>query len=531
MMENQWIVEKMTTLKNLYDEYKMEEKALSRCIGCMIRMLNSLAQMEYSQFHFYERQILVDALRIFTEHFTGQIEETKQELDARKKKELIDDIENAVDSMIGVYKNVIDNTANSDRQILSNISVDTSVYELSPKICAFYSLILNKLVKMFKEDGGDEYAFVLHPTLKSNTETRVMFEQRKKSGKVVIIYISESIIERFDTVVVFLLHEAFHVLTKKERKRKLRFKCLFQLTLAEITQMLFKGVFDDEEHERDKIEDELLRYFFDDCKREIQEWSSKDIDSRAFYSSEVKQWGNSYFNGCLVAINKSLEISVSETILKNVDDLDFASYKLHYEKVERIIQQIRKNLQTAMCENRILSLVDRVLFLCREIYADIACVLTLNLSPDDYQAAFEKSKQFFSDGRYFDSVRVVRNYIVASSVADYMPEKESALWKRFSEKLVISFPQKGAEDDFNKQNLVTIEQTYVIIAITPQMRDTLLEYAQECARAFSERLNSIESMDSFRGCMSCIRNHGIQNKQDLLKRILVGDFKAIFRGI
>lgn len=527
-MESQWIVEEMTTLKGLYDEYRTNEKALSRCIGCMIRMLNSLAQMEYSQFHFYERQILVDALRIFTKHFIEQVKDAKWEADTRKKKELIDDIENAVDSMIGVYKNMIDSTANSDRQMLSSISIDTSIYELSPKICAFYSLILNKLVKMFQEDDGEEYAFVLHPTLKSNTETRVMFGKREKSGKVVIIYLSESIIERFDTVVVFLLHEAFHVLTKNDRKRKMRFGFFFQLVLAEIKQVLFSGVFADKEYESVRMEDELLRYFFADCKREIRDWDSKDKYDRDFYSSKVAQWGNSYFNGCLIAINQSLETLVREMILKESADLDdFESYEQLYESEKQIVQQIRKNLLIAMSERRIFDLINRILFLYREIYADIACILTLNLGPDDYQTAFEKSKQFFSDENYFDSVRVVRNYIVALSVASYMPEKEKELWDSFAKKLLSSFPERAA-GGLNTENFSTIPQEYVILNITPQMKNKLLKYAQECASAFSARLNSIEEMDSFRKCMSRIRDNGVENKQELLKNILMGDFDKIF---
>ena len=152
-------------------------------------------------------------MELFANHFMEQTELAVSQTNVYEKRCLIDEIENAVDRMTNVYRNVIDSTSDSDRQMLSGVSVDTSIYELSPKLCAFYSKILDDLVHMFHEENN--YAFILHPTLKNNTETQILFEQRTLSGKVVIIYISESIIEEVDVVSVFLLHEAFHVLTKE----------------------------------------------------------------------------------------------------------------------------------------------------------------------------------------------------------------------------------------------------------------------------------------------------------------------------
>lgn len=525
-MENQWIVEKMKTLKRLYKECEADEIALSRYIGCMIRILNNLVQMTYSQFHFYEKQILLNALKVFTEHFIEQTEAAKRELDTEKKMELIDDIENAVDKMTGVYKNVIDSTANSDRQMLSSISIDTSIYELSPKICAFYSLILNKLVEMFAEDSG-EYAFVLHPTLKRTTEAKVMFEQRKRTGKVVIIYISESIIERFDAVTVFILHEAFHVLTKKERNRKLRFGYFIQLMFAGLKQELFKGVFTDAQSENEKIENELFRLFFHDRQDELSAWKEKSEESRDFYSNEIKQWGNRYFTKCLVEINACLDNYVRETLSEKKHKLNFDEYEQLYQREEKIIEQIRENLLLIMGENRVLDLAERFLFICREIYADIACILTLQLRPEDYQDAFDKSKQLNSDERYVDSVRTIRNYVVASSVANHVPlDEKKREWREYADSLLDAFPENGS--DSNQQILSTFLQTYVMLNITPQMKSVLLGYAHACADAFCARLDTIEEIKSFRKYMSYVRKQDIKSRQKLLMDIMMGDFDKIF---
>lgn len=520
-MESQWITEKIMELKRLHNECGMDEIALSRYISYMIRMLNGLAQMEYAEFHFYEKLILRDALEIFVQHFIGQAEVARFEQEVSKKRALLDDIENAVESMTSVYKNVIDSTANSDRQMLSSITIDTSIYELSPKICAFYSFILNKLVKMF-EEGSKKYAFVLHPTLRNITETRVMFEQRKESGKVVIIYISESNIEMFDVVSVFLLHESFHVLTKQERKRKKRLGAFIQLMLAGMKQLLFKDIeFDEKEKEN------LLQIFFSDCKSEAAKWNMEEEEHRGFYSSEVKQWAISYFHKRLQHINISLDEWVRKAIFRDFSGLDYDKFKKKSEIEERCINGIKENLSRVMLENKVSTLSKQFLFLFREIYADIACILTLQLEPDDYVDAFEKSKQFHSDKEYYDSTRIVRNYVVALSVLNYMPMEKKIQWSGYAQKLQSGFSKKDSalSDEKEDKKDSTFHKTYAMLDITPQMQKALREYAKECASAFSRRVESIESIQAFRNYMLNIRNG---DKTELLGKIMVGDLNGIF---
>lgn len=536
-MEKLWIPEKLESLKRLRDKCGDKEIALVRYIGCMIRMLNGLAQMEYSQFHFYERQILWNASEIFTQQFIEQVEVARRERDVQEKRAFIDDIENAVDRMTGVYKNVIDSTANSDRQILSSISIDTSIYELSPKICAFYSMILNRLVKMFEGDNA-EYAFVLHPTLKNNTETQIMFERRKESGKVVIIYISESIIEMFDVVSVFILHEAFHVLTKAERRRKFRIRKFVTLMLSGMRQELFHNVKFDEDTNRNKvIGDELFGKFFFDIKNEALQWNEKEVDSREFYGRNIRQWVNGYFRKSLININGSLEKWVRETMAGKFSGKSYKDFYKECEKENRIINQIQHNLSDIMTKNTTLSLSDHFLFIFREIYADIACILTLQMDPGEYEKAFLESKQFYSDEwNYYDSTRTVRNYIVALTVAAHMPAEKGGLWKEYANRLSESLKKErlrryfaggeNADSGLFCEKDLAFSKSCVILDITYQMRRALLEYANECAIALSARLESIEEIPSFRNFMSDVRNR--EKREWILKKIMIGDFGKIF---
>lgn len=514
-MEN-WTTVRINELKKLYSECIDEEIALSRYTGCMIRLVNGMAQMYYSQFHHYEFTILWRAMDIFTSHFIEQISLAKKELEVYKKRELVDDIENAVDRMTGVYQNVINSMANSDRQMLSGISVDSSIYELSPKLCAFYSEILNDLVTMFGEEN--DYAFILHPTLKNNTETQIMFDKREKSGKVVIIYISESIIEETDIVSVFLLHEAFHVLTK-ERLRKVRLGYYIQMLLSAIKQMLFHKVqFSDNEDLDEEMKESLMRKCFCTINTESNSWKKRC--ERDFYGDNVINWSVDYFYNRLDIISEKISGWIEESNIWKYDEIeDYEIFKKMKRNESDIINMIHKNIKDIIMERKVIHLAEEFMFICRETYADIACVLLLELEPDAYENAFAKSKQFKYDKTNFcDTIMEFRDYIVTRTATNYLPDPVVRQWKN----------RKVCHENIlqiYKDNGLTSDRNNVMIAITSTIEDAFCDYINQCARAFLHKINNTAKVEFFRKKMEKVRS---MDKGLLLTQIMSGDFENMF---
>lgn len=184
-------------LEGIYKECRNKKEPVLEAFSLyLLRILNGLAQMEGGNTYGYESQILGDAMRLFCIYYVEQVQEAlNQQLDNRQKDEIIEDIEDAISKISNVYKNVIDSTSNSDRQLFTSHAVETSIYDISPKLFATYSMILKTLVVLFNQQ--DLYAFLLHPSLKSNVETVSLFDTRQQSGKVVLIYIPENKIEGF----------------------------------------------------------------------------------------------------------------------------------------------------------------------------------------------------------------------------------------------------------------------------------------------------------------------------------------------
>ena len=200
-----WIEEQRQQLSEIYNKCReagSREHVLEAFTVYLLRILNGLSQMEGSKLYRYEARILGEAMKLFCAHYIAQVDSALQTgIGTEKKMEIILDIEDAISKISNVYKNVIDSTTNSDRQMFTSQAVETSIYDISPKLFAAYSTILETLVRLFEKQGI--YAFLLHPSLKSNIETASLFDMRKREGKVVLIYIPENKIENIRQIPIY----------------------------------------------------------------------------------------------------------------------------------------------------------------------------------------------------------------------------------------------------------------------------------------------------------------------------------------
>lgn len=520
-MQKNWTVNKIKVLKELKNKYK-DEQALSRYIGCMIRIVNGMAQMYYSQFHYYEKTILWEAMEIFTRQFIQEIEKAGKESDAHEKRKLVDDIEDAVKQMTEVYQNTINSTANSDRQMLSGISVDTSIYELSPKLCAFYSRILSDLMSIFKEEEEGEYAFVLHPTLKNNTETKILFDRREEAGRVVIIYISESIIEEINVVPVFILHELFHVVTK-ERLRRQRLGYYVEMMMSATNSLLLSKVQISSDIEKDtKYKEIITKKFFSTMEDEGNKWK-KIKSEKHFYGNNVIVWAENYFSNRLQDIYENIEGWIAkEYDLWEFEYNSYEEFRSEYSKRNKAVNQIQKNIFNIVTNYQITRLAEQFMFICREIYADLACIILLDLKPEFYENAFERSRQFAFDNTNFrDSVQEIRNYVVRSVVVNYLSDSVAAKWKEYYRNINIYIYNRRAYEN----NRLTNDQSDGIILLTHVIESALIDYADECANAFYTKLKNKSYVTVFRENLHSIL---YDDNEAILVQIMIGDFDKLF---
>ena len=384
--------------------------------------------MEDSDTYGYESQILGEAMRLFCIYYVEQVNEAlKQQADNGKKDGIIEDLEDAISKISNVYKNVIDSTSNSDRQLFTSHAVETSIYDISPKLFATYSMILETLAALFSQQNL--YAFLLHPSLKSNVETVNLFDIRQRPGKVVLIYIPENKIERVRQIPFYLLHEAFHVLTKDERCRKER-ACKMQIHMFNgLFQRLFQNVsFDFIGGDADiEVKNELMERWFK-TEEWIAELRKRKDDDRELYSRNIIariciDWKNALRN-----IFGNLGEDLCQVLAKK----NCQQQENPYKALLQVEWEIRRNLVEILANNSVEQYAVAYMQIYREAYADIASILTAGISPDIYKNAFQESQiEPMSSVLKKDVLREIRIYIVAETVANCEGIAYAEEWKAY----------------------------------------------------------------------------------------------------
>lgn len=527
MME-QWVREKLVDYKYIFEKYIVEEAAISNCALSMSKILNGLSEMTYTQFHWYEKKMLWKAVEVFSKQCIEQMRYALQCGDVSEKKAVIADIETSISGMMDVYKNILDGTANAERQIVQSLSMETHMYELSPKMCAFYSAIMDTVIDLFTE-GKTEYAFIMHPTLQSTIETRILLRQRKKSGKVMIVYIPESVIEEFDMVVICLLHEVFHVITKNERYRKKRAKYFLLHMLIYVEFFLFENVnFSYIIEDDEQIKRELMNIWFVEAKEKLKEFNSKEDFDMCFYSDNIKREVVGLMKHCLMKINYNIKDVVMRISFKRLQVNEYRGFREMFDKTEKSINIIQKNVHDIIMKNALVDVADRLIFIYREAFADIGCVLTLQLAPEQYRAAFLKSIQFrYDNSKYFDTNREIREILVMKTVMNLLPSEQQSDWENALKYCGNSY-QKNTEVIRQKEHQSASEKKYndnVRMIMFSQAMDNFEEYLFLCGEAISRRLSVMDKIDNFRKYIRKVLREDSQ--EEVLIRILAG---SVYQG-
>lgn len=485
----QWVIEALEKIKSLYDKCDRED-ALREYTICIRRMLNGLAQIQCTEFHEYERLILSYPLEVFTSEFIEQVEKALTCENTQMKGRIIKDIEDSLYEIMNVYRNVVDNTAYSDRQMFMSKTVDTKMYDLSPKICAFYSEILKEIVDMFGQQSEKLYAFLLQPTMKSKIYTCQLFLMRRKSGKVIIVYTPENAIEEFDVLPIHLLHEAFHVLTKEERMRKERAINYLQNMLWGIYQLVFEQVNSGD----DKLEEKVKKNLFELCLQDVTEIrdkiSKEDENSRYLYSHELTGDVVKLLHQILFKIQDKIDDYVDECCC--ADSEDFDKYRQKREQALNIANQIKVNLVTMLGEGYLTYISDLYMRIYREVYADLACLLTLEVSPDIYQETFERAIHFRVRDQYSDFEKELRSLFVANAMTTYASGGVAEKWKHYADKL----SEKIRVEDVKSSG--HLNGRYVNILMNNQMETLFQTYFNECAGMIKKRLETVRNLTEFR---------------------------------
>ena len=250
-----------------------------------------MKQMDEQQFHAYEYNVFHEAMEIFLEHFIEQVEcvlqmdtdqEWLREQLIEEKRDRITDIQESVSKMAEIFQSMTGSIKNIEQPIFPVLSGSLYVFNASLKMITAYSKMLNYTAELLSEK--DRYAFLLYPAMTNIIYTEVLLKKREKSGKVVVVTFPESLAEQ-PGVIPILFHEAFHVIERNIRFRRLRAQCLLENVCGQIKELIFQDVrLRNDQKNDDVVKDNLMERWFHTVVWDLLKWiyNCKETDRELY---------------------------------------------------------------------------------------------------------------------------------------------------------------------------------------------------------------------------------------------------------
>lgn len=480
-----------------------DEPVLQSYIVGLIQMLNGLNQMENTLSHKYEAKILIQPMMIFSQYFIealNNILDNKNSETEIKVKDL-KEVENAICRISDIYEKIVNNTSNTDKQMLMVAPINATVYPIYPKICGGCIDIINDIISLYttEEDKKKEkYGFFLNPTLRNTLYVETLFKNRNDKGKIVIINLPVRMMEKMDIIPLCLTHEVFHILTSKERQRKVRAQALLGGLIKQIGYRLFKNVcFSEEDKALDKtiksmLLDKWMNKLTDDfCKV----CDTAKEDDNFFYADSIGKYFEENMNWAMEEIEEGLEIDCLDFVyIKYFQNKKRNSFQYEEKEIIVLINQIEKikeNLMNIRINNIIPYLINQLIFLFRELYSDLACLITSGYDLQLYMDAFEKNTIFNMTNEEFgrDDYHKIRQWMM----------------KKIFQKRTIEKEEEEVYDN-EKENSGQKDNKYVII--DKQLSDICVKYLKQCYASIAGILQKKqEQLKEFQEKLERLKNH------------------------
>lgn len=385
-------------LKEILNECETKEDVLLFYTKCLIKMHKAYFKIVNTEMLSYVKQIMEPAFPLVIQYFSDEVRDCLKETDVQRKEKLLTDIEESIVEFGEMFEAIVNSTNGADRILLQTAPVDIGLRYTAPKLCAYYSSMLNEFAELMKDENQGQYAFCVYPTLKSGAEAYIMFHESRRHGKVCIIRMPENRIGHIAYVRQVLFHELFHILPSQVRNRKDRADRLNRILPIGLWPYLLEGenpsIFmkkrcpgDSEkdiflsEDEVVNLQDLLISKLPVQCNPNFE---NEDESSHKLYSIPVKQ----FFVDTIVGFLAKFHAKGLDDFLPCFNSGDIRrNYKQYCEmesKVKEVQGRVLKNSLRLIHNERVVDICNFYMLLFREPLSDLLSVLVLQSTPCDF---------------------------------------------------------------------------------------------------------------------------------------------------
>lgn len=381
-------------LKRIEEEcIEEQDTQLAFYTNCLMDMLRIFHNVERTNMLHYVCMILEPIMNLtvqfYIDSYNKYCDLKKNISDINKNKErmsILNDIEVSLSSIGEACEMIIQSTNGADRTFVQSAPVSAGLLNVSSKICAYYSVMLNDLADLFKQGDEKEYAFCVFPSLAYRSKAQLLFSSREERGKIGIIKIPTKSILDIKYIRVLLCHECFHIVSRSEiRLRKMRAECYLKILLYDLSERFFNNTKLNSE-QIDALERFLYKNVIETIHNKFQDRQEED---RMFYSANIQGIYASHLLGLLRDVLNISAKSIYDQIFYYIKVSNYEEYEELYNSARNIRDQIRNTSVNLLAHNAIPLLCNFYMDVFRETFSDLMSVLLLRLKPEEWINAFQ----------------------------------------------------------------------------------------------------------------------------------------------
>lgn len=446
MRENE--EKELERLSQVWDRCDMPEyETLKYYCECMLKLCRIFYKIENTGMLSYIHQILSPTFPLMVRYFINRAEAFIEEKKEKEKVEILEDIEKSVVGFWEVQEAIIQSSNGADRILFQSAPLDSGTHYAAPKLCAYYSEMLNTFADFFDENEGVSekyYAFCVYPTMNSQAEAERLFTTMEQKGKVGIIRVPGKEIADTRYIIPLLFHEFFHIVPGSLRLRKRRAKIFLNILLYDLETLIEENV----DINNDSYKEILRSYLFDKLIKEtLKEMDDIEEEKRFYYSRNIMENFANKIYMYLREAEKQKVTKMEEIICSGEEFKSFSEYKERKRVIERWYSQINTNISN-ICEG---SVIQRkchfYMGVFREAYADLLCVISLNIKPDQYIRIFRYTQGDIGEScvriGLFLRVFFVKEIMCEDINTPNLISKVFEDWKKWAQHIEINYEQNG----------------------------------------------------------------------------------------
>jgi len=464
---------------------------------------------------FQYRSVYKESYILLLEHFSDRIDDYLNYTDQSiaKIRTYRTEVCYEIDQAIGFFWRMIEQDSQSvwNANRITNPSNPgiTAISYVSPKLYGYYSNLLNDLSKIYTVDGERKtYSFCVNPTPEGNCEAIVLFEGRRKHGKVCLIKLPEINIAKVNDNQFNLLHEFFHVLPREIRLRKERYEILWDAISFSLSY--FISVADESGIGIYQLFTCMLNIKKDNAFFEIH-----PEDDYQYYSANAKRNLFSEFTRILRELISSdtnvlewtKEIKKNESIISK-DDWEMVTKCLTNSVFLDSVSRIENTIRSYCDDNpgEIRKLIDTAIYITKECFSDVLSILSLSIKPQQYISILEKNISVTMTDKIEDGYKVkLRCYFVSETMRQVLERFPSRIkwnkWVKVDRDFLKSW-EKGLNIDRDSSALyksfnsfITQIQNYnlkgyfplwILLIKNNDVKDKLCSYLIKCSNQWAD---------------------------------------------